>query len=60
MIQFFHDAVTVLSAKEWIVYIIVIGGVFGFLWMLMEAEQKREVNRGQRKQAVHPRRRKGD
>lgn len=53
MIQFFHDAVTVLSAKEWIAYILIVGTVFAFLWMLMEIEE-REVRNEQRGQAVPP------
>lgn len=53
MIQFFHDAVTVLSAKEWIAYILIVGSVFAFLWMLTEVEE-REVRNEQRRQGVPP------
>lgn len=53
MIQFFHDAVTVLSAKEWLAYILIVGTVFGFLWMMMDLEE-REVRNEQRKQALPP------
>lgn len=59
MSQFFHDAVTVLSAKEWIAYILIVGSVFVFIWMMMDAET-REVNHEYRKQKVCPRRRKGE